>query len=163
MRLKDGMKHKILIVSLAAGLALSGFLATKAFAANESGGFSGRGRMLQRLADRLDLTADQRAKIKSILLGEREHLKPLLIAVHDSRSDLRSAIRAGEATEASVRAASAKVAAAEADMAVERMELYRKIAPLLTAGQLQKAADLQAGADALFDSAIARLDSGVNN
>jgi Spy/CpxP family protein refolding chaperone len=157
------MKHKMLLCSLAAALLAGGFIATKAFAADNPEAPAMRGKILQRIADKLDLTADQRAQIKTILLGEKDTLKPLLTSLHDSRKGLREAIRAKDASEASVRAASAKVAGVEADLAVERLKLFGKISPILTDEQRQKAADLQARADDLIDGAIARLGSGSND
>jgi Spy/CpxP family protein refolding chaperone len=157
------MKHKLLLCSLAAALVAGGFVATKAFAADNPEAPAMRGKILQRIADKLDLTADQRAQIKTILMGEKGTLKPLITSLHDSRKGLREAIRAKDASEASVRAASAKVAGVEADLAVERMKLFSKISPILTDEQRQKAADLQAHADEFIDGAIARMGSGLDN
>ncbi|HEV2691827.1 MAG TPA: Spy/CpxP family protein refolding chaperone [Verrucomicrobiae bacterium] len=158
------MKNKILLLPLAAALLAGGFIATKTHAAtDDSATPAARGRIFQRIADKLDLTADQRASIKTILAGEKDTLKPLLTSLHDSRKNLRDAIRAKDASETSVRTASAKVAGVEADMAVERLKLFGKISPILTEEQRQKAAELQARADEFFDGAIARLGSGLDN
>lgn len=154
------MKSKIVICALAAAIAAGGFIATRAFAADDSASAPARGHFLQRIADKLNLTADQRTQIKAVIVGEKDTLAPLLSTLHDTRKNLRSAIRASDASEASVRAASAKVAAAEADLAVERMKLYGKIAPILTDGQRQQLADLQQHADEFVDNAIARIGSG---
>src|SRR5579872_3594898 len=102
------MKHKLLLCSLAAALLAGGFVATRAFAADNPEAPAMRGKILQRIADKLDLTADQRAQIKTILVGEKGTLQPLLTSLHDSRKSLREAIRAKDASEVSVRAASAK-------------------------------------------------------
>jgi protein CpxP len=157
------MKNKILLLYLAAVLAAGGFAVTQAIAADTSANPALRGRLFQRIADKLDLTADQQTQIKAIFAGEKDNLQPLLTAVHDSRKNLREAIRAKDANETTVRAASAKVASAEADLAVERMKLYGKISPVLTDDQRQKVADLQARADEFADAAIARLGSGLDN
>ena len=155
------MKSKIHICSLAAALVAGGLIVTKSAAADSSIAVAhGRGGLLQRIADKLNLTADQRTQIKAILAEDKDTLAPLLSAVHDARKSLREAIRANGATEASVRAASAKVASAEADLAVERMKLYGKIAPILTDAQRQQLADLQQHADDLVDGVIARVGSG---
>src|ERR1017187_625910 len=113
------MKNKILLCTLAAALAAGGFTATKVFAADTTA--PARGKILQRIADKLNLTGDQRTQIKAVLVGEKDTLAPLRAGLHDARKNLRTAIRASDANEASVRAASAKVAGAEADLAVERM------------------------------------------
>jgi Spy/CpxP family protein refolding chaperone len=155
------MKHKFLLGSLAALLVAGSLVATKAFAADNDA-TPASGRVLQRIADKLDLTADQRSQIKTVFAGEKDTLKPLLANLHDARVDLRAAIRAKDATEASVRAASTKVAGVESDLAVERLKLFGKIAPILTDEQRQKLADMQARTDEFIDAAIARLGSGLD-
>ena len=140
------MKNKILLGSLAAALVAGGFTATKTLAAEKSGAAPAPllGKFFQRLAARLELTADQRSQIEPILESEREHLKPLLTSLQDARINLRAVIHADGANETSVRAASAKVASAEADLAVERLKISGKIAPILTAEQRQKISELEA-------------------
>lgn len=156
------MKNKILLCSLAAALVAGGFIATKTLAAEKSGSAPAalRKKILQRLANRLELTADQRSQIKTILQGERENLKPLLTARHDAQTNLRAAIHASDANDTSVRAASAKVAIAEADLAVERLKIFGKIAPILTAGQRQKISEMEASVDEFVSHALARLGEG---
>lgn len=156
---------KIILYSLAAALVAGGVIATKTYAADSvslgSTSLSARPGLLKRIADKLNLTSDQRSQIKDILVGDRDTLAPLLSAVHDARKDLRAAIRASDASEASVRAASAKVASAEADLAVERMKLYGKIAPILTDAQRQQLSDMQQQTDDFVDGVLARLGSGL--
>lgn len=157
------MKRKFLFCCLAVVLGAGGFVANRALAANGADAFSGHGGWLQHIANKLNLTADQRTQIKAALAGEKDALPPLLTAVHDARKNLRDAIRSGDATEASVRAASARVSAAEADLAVERMKLYGKIAPVLTDAQREQLADMQQRADDFVDHAIARIGSGLSD
>jgi Spy/CpxP family protein refolding chaperone len=162
IRLKGSMKNRILICALAAAIAIGGFIATKTFAADNPAAAT-RGQFLQRIADKLNLSTDQRAQIKEVIVGEKDTLAPMLSTLHDARKNLRNAIRASDASEASVRAASAKVASADADLAVERMKLYGKIAPILTDGQRQQLADLQQRADEFVDNAITRIGSGLGD
>jgi Spy/CpxP family protein refolding chaperone len=157
------MKNKLLLCALAAALFAGGFATVKTCAAGDSNAASAlpaRGRILQRIAEKLNLTGDQESQIKTIFIGERDNLQPLIAAVHDARVGLRTAIRADGATEASVRAASAKVASAESDLAVERMKFFVKIAPILTDAQRKQLADIQASADEFADNLIARIGSG---
>jgi len=156
------MKNKILICALAAAILAGGFATVKTYAAEDSVA-PARGKFLQRIAEKLNLTGDQKSQIKTIFIGEKENLQPLVAAVHTARIGLRTAIRAGDATEASVRAASSKVAGAEADLAVERMKIYAKIAPVLTDAQRKQLADMQASADEFADNLIARIGSGFDN
>src|SRR5271166_3200762 len=110
------MKTKSLLCLLAAGLVAGGLIVTQTFAADKPGDSPGNppphGRLLQRLANKLNLTADQRTQIKAVIAGEKDTLAPLLSTVHGARVNLRTAIRASDASETSVRAAAAKVAAA---------------------------------------------------
>jgi len=157
------MKRKLLFCCLAIALGVGGFVANRAFASTGAGAFSSSAGLAQRIAHKLNLTADQRSQIKSALTAEKDTLTPLLAAAHDARKNLRDAIRAGNATETSVQAASAKVAAAEADLAVERMKLYGKIAPVLTDAQREQLADMQQRADDFVDHLLARIGSGLGN
>ena len=160
------MKNKILIGALAAAILAGGFTAVTTYAAGDSDTSTAapaRGKILQRIAEKLNLTDDQKSQIKTILTGEKDNLQPLIAAVHQARVGLRTAIRAGDATETSVRAASAKVAGAEADLAVERMKLYGKIAPILSDAQRQQLSDMQQQADEFVDNVIARVGSGLGD
>ena len=149
------MKSKFLAIATATVIAAGGLSSTTLAAAAAAGPV--RPRMLQRIGEKLNLTGDQKAQIKSIFRSERDTLAPLLAALHEAREKLRAAIRASDANETSVRAASAKVAAAEAELAVERMKLYGKIAPILTGEQRQKLAKILHRADDFVDGAIARF------
>ena len=157
------MKNKILLCTLAAALAACGFATTKTSAAEKSGGMPMRGKILQRIAERLELTADQKSKIEPIFSGEKERLQPLLAALHHARKNLRAAIHASAANETAVRAASAKAASAEADLAVERMKLYAKLAPVLNDEQRAKLAELEARVDDFASHAIAQISSELDN
>ena len=105
----------------------------------------------------MNLTDEQKSQIKTSLSGEKETLQRLLTQLHDARKGLRETIQARDATEASVRAASAKVAAVEADLAVERLKLHGKLAPILTDEQRGKLAELEARLDEFLTDAIGRL------
>jgi len=121
------------------------------------------GRILQRIARKLNLTDDQKTQVKAVLSADRGTLAALLGQLHDARKNLRAAIHAGEANETAVRAAAARVAVAEADLAVERMKLYGKIAPILTDEQRRQIAALEERFDSFADNAIARIGEASNN
>ena len=108
----------------------------------------------------LNLTDDQKAQIKTILRAEKNTLQPLLSQLHAARENLRATIQAGDANETTVRAASAQVAAVEADLAVERMKIYGKIAPVLTNEQRQQISDFRQRADDFTDQAISHAAEG---
>jgi Spy/CpxP family protein refolding chaperone len=150
------MKTKYLIMTLAAAVAVGEFTLYQAQAAEQDAGRI-RHPILRRIAERLNLTEEQKAQIKTVLTDEKNSLKSLFTRLHAARKDLRDAIHASSATETSVRAASAKVAAVESDLAVERLKLYDKINPILTDEQRAKAAEMEKGLDEFVDGAISRI------
>ncbi len=123
----------------------------------------GHGQILQRLAKKLNLTDDQKSQIRTVLKADKDTLTALLGQLQDARRNLREAIRASDANEAAVRAASARVAGVEADFAVERMKLYGKIAPILTDEQRRQISDLENRFDSQVGGAIARLGEPSDN
>ena len=155
------MKTKILPFIAAGFLVVGGFTSHLIEADNASSPLP-HGRIFQRIADRLNLTTDQRTQVKAILAGDKDTLRALLGQLHDARINLRTAIRAADANESSVRAAAAKVAGVEADLAVERMKLYGKIAPILTDDQRQRMSELEQTADEFVDNVISQIGSGLN-
>ncbi len=154
------MKNKFLLGSLAAVLAVGGFTITHALAAEKSG-LAMHGKVFSRLAQRLELTDTQKSDVKKILSGETENLKPLLATLVDARKNLRAAIRAADANESAVRAASAKVASAEADLAVERLKLFAKLSPILTEEQRAKFSELESRMDGFKAAMVARVGEGL--
>jgi Spy/CpxP family protein refolding chaperone len=155
-------KNTFILATIAA-IAIGGLITAKTFAADNSAPATSplRGQILQRIAEKLNLTDDQKSQIKTTLAGEKDTLKTLLGQLHDARKNLRAAIQAGDANENSVRAASAKVASVESDLAVERMKLFGEIAPVLTDEQRQQISDLTQRADDFADNAISRIGDGL--
>jgi Spy/CpxP family protein refolding chaperone len=149
---------KWLAITFAALLGLGGFVVLKAHAAAGAGSSRAfRGRMLERLREKLALTDDQVSQIKAVLQSEKENLKGQLTRLHEARTALRETIQAPDANEASVRVASSKVAAVEADLAVERMKLRARINPILTDEQRAKISRLQSQVDQQVNEALDRM------
>jgi Spy/CpxP family protein refolding chaperone len=145
-----------LVIALAAGVAVGGVMVVRAQStgAGQSGPGLGRGGLLAQFAGRLDLTADQKAKIKAVMASERETLTGLLTTLHQARAGLRTTIQTADASENEVRGAAAKVASVEADLAVERAKIYGRIRPMLTAAQLDRIGGAQQRVDELVDGVI---------
>ena len=149
---------KLLVITLAAGLGAGGLCVFNTHAAERAGAQRAfHGRLLEKAREKLGLTDEQVGKIKTELKGEKETLKGLISRLHDARVGVREAIQASDANESSVRAASAKAAAAEADLAVERLKVYGRISPILTPEQLEKVHEFQARMDDFLDNAIGHL------
>ena len=157
------MKTKIILIAAAAAFIAGGLISTASPAVDSSAPAATplRGHMLKRIAEKLNLTGDQKSQIKNILGGEKDTLQELLGRLHDARKNLHAAIQAGDANESSVRAASARVAGAEADLAVERMKLFGQIAPVLTAEQRQKISEFSQRMDDFADNVIAHIGEGL--
>jgi Spy/CpxP family protein refolding chaperone len=156
---------KLLTIATVAAIIAGGLTSAPAQDTNDSaaGTRPGHGQILQRIARKLNLTDDQKSQIKAVLSVDKDMLKSLFGQLHDARKNLRAAIRANGTNESTVRAASAKVAGVEADLAVERMKLYGKIAPLLTDEQHRKIADFEQRFDNVVGGAIARMDERSDN
>jgi Spy/CpxP family protein refolding chaperone len=147
--------NKWISITLAAVLNLGGLLTTTSLGADTAA--PAHGRFLQRIAQRLNLTDDQKAQIKAVFRAEKStviNLRTQLLAV---RENLRATIQAPDTNETAVRAASAQVAVVEANLAVERMKIFAKIAPILTDEQRQQLSDLEQRVDAFRESAINRM------
>jgi Spy/CpxP family protein refolding chaperone len=146
---------KLLVITLAAGLGAGGLFVVKAHAVERiAANRHFQGRFLERAKEKLGLSDEQVAKIKTELKGEKDTLRDLISRLHEARVGLRETIQASDANESSVRTASAKVAAVEADLAVERLKLYGKISPILTAEQVEKVKEFQSRLDDFLDNAV---------
>ena len=145
---------KWLFITVAA-VAIAGGLTMAVARAQDAGpGRFGRGRFLERAKEKLGLSSDQVSQIKGVLSADKDKLTALLSAWHDARVDLRGQIQKPGASENDIRTAAAKVAAVEADLAVERARLYGKISPILTPDQLTKVNEFQQRMDDFVDGAI---------
>src|ERR1700744_5720751 len=102
------LKH--LAFTAAIALAIGGALALNSRAA-QTGSDEGApgGKLRERVKEKLDLSEDQLAKIKSELKSEKGNITSLLTRLHDAHAQLRAEIHKSDATEASVRDAAAKV------------------------------------------------------
>jgi Spy/CpxP family protein refolding chaperone len=116
-----------------------------------------RAQLRQRIKDKLGLTDEQAAQIRTEIRADKNVLKDLITRLHETRQGVRQAIQAPGATEASVRTASARVASIQADLAVERLKLHDRISPILTAEQQEKLKEIQGRIDGLIDGAINRM------
>lgn len=149
------MKKKTLLTLLAATLiTVSGIL--YANAAPSAGGPHGRPQIWQRIISELDLSKEQIEKIKAELRSEKENVAPLLTRLHETRKELRGTIQS-DGDEKAIRAAHAKVADVEADLAVQRAKIRARIVPHLTEEQLQKMKAMEEKLDEVAIQAIRNL------
>lgn len=104
-------------------------------------------RHFKKMATELGLTAQQKQEIKDVFKKERPLVQPLIKQHQAERRTLRTLIQADVIDEAAIRAESAKVAAVEADLAVQRAKAGQEIRKLLTPEQVQKFKEIQAKRD----------------
>jgi Spy/CpxP family protein refolding chaperone len=81
------MKRNALTLAVAGAIALSGFAVVQA-GAGHGGRWHGHGSGLERLTEKLDLTADQQAKAQPII----EAAKPQIIAIHQEAKEKSKAV-----------------------------------------------------------------------
>jgi periplasmic protein CpxP/Spy len=92
----------------------------------------------KKLAKELGLNDQQKSQAKAILEASRAQNKPYFKAMMTEKRQMKELILTGSADEAAIRAQSAKVAAAEADLAVQRAKEAKQLLALLTPEQKTK-------------------------
>jgi Spy/CpxP family protein refolding chaperone len=117
---------------VAAGLALA---LTPAANAGDRMRPAGRGALVLRAMDRLDLSATQREQVRAILASHRDEAREALTALIESRRAQLAALRGQPFDEGRIRAAAAAVGAAQADLLVTRARIRSEVRAVLSAGQ----------------------------
>jgi len=151
------MKNSILITALlAATVVCSALYATAAEPLKDSGiaagepadGYPGEygmrsERHFDRLAEVLDLTAEQQEQIKSIRAAEREKDAPLRQQLREEREKMRALIASHPFDEAAVRSLAAGQAETRTELIVSHARVRNQIDALLTPEQREKAKNLR--------------------
>jgi protein CpxP len=133
----------LLGAAVVAALTMGGFFAV--LAQGETTPPAGQhrpGRMLERLRD-LGLTDEQKTAVKATLEKHRATIQPLMEKMMAERRTLQDLIHAEKVDESAIRAQATKVAAVEADLAIERAKIGQELRPTLTAEQIQKLQDMK--------------------
>ena len=107
------------------------------------GGPGGPGALGPMMLERLDLTSDQRDRVRQILDSHRDDERAIgdrAMKAHEALDDVMS----GTFDESAIRARAADVAAVEADVAVAQGRIYSEVFQILTADQQTKLKKLQA-------------------
>lgn len=116
----------------------------------------------RKIASALGLSAQQKQDIKEILKKNKPQTQPLMKQLITERRSLRSLIQNETIDESAIRTQSAKVAAIEADMAVERARVAQEIRTVLTPEQVQKYMDIQAKRDRKLDNFLLRASKRID-
>lgn len=142
--MKTGIRMFAIVAAVATTLGLSAITAS-AHMGDECQPPSGR--HFKKMTKELGLTAQQQDGIKAIFEKNRPQVKPLMEQMKIERHALRSLLQADTIDEAAIRAQSAKVAAIQADLVVQRARTGQQIRALLTPEQIVKFKDLQTKRD----------------
>jgi Spy/CpxP family protein refolding chaperone len=92
----------------------------------------------------LNLTAQQRDQIKTIMESHQDEMKTLASSEMSARQGLEQAVSADTLDEATIRQRAANLGAIEADTAVARAHLRAEVWQVLTADQQKQAKTLEA-------------------
>lgn len=151
-----------MIVALAAGGLLAGRFSAGAFPQEGHSGFGPR--VFGRIARDLDLSGDQKTRIKSILRAHASEIETQMKASAAARQTVHDAVLAQPVDEGAIRAAAARLGQVHADGAVLFAKVRTEVEPILTDEQrarVQKFRDRASGrADAAVKSFEAFLASG---
>lgn len=116
----------------------------------------------KKIASALGLSAQQKQDIREILKKNKPQTQPLMKQLITERRSLRSLIQNETIDESAIRTQSAKVAAIEADIAVERARVAQEIRTVLTPEQVQKYMDIQAKRDRKLDNFLLRASKRID-
>ena len=95
----------------------------------------------------LDLTDEQKAQLKSIADARQTEVRAAHEKLGAARQGMRELIEADSINEAAIRAKSAEVAAAEAEVMILNAKIRKESMQILTAEQLQKLKETRAGGE----------------
>ncbi|WP_224963032.1 Spy/CpxP family protein refolding chaperone [Geomonas subterranea] len=94
--------------------------------------------MFMKMAGELGLSDQQKNEARAIFEAGRARNAPLFASLRHERHELQSLVRSGSADEPAIRAQAARVAALQADFAVQRAAQSRQFIALLTPEQAAK-------------------------
>lgn len=164
------MKRRVLLASVVALALVTGVAAAYGSGAP---GFGGRlahtpiGKMIggcigriMVLRSELNVTDEQRAQIREVLVSHRPAIAETVKSVRDKRVALRNAVLSGKADEAEIRAAADDLGKAIADAAVKATKLRGEIAPILTEEQQGLIAKFLRENDAAVDKFLTKAAAG---
>jgi Spy/CpxP family protein refolding chaperone len=99
--------------------------------------------MMRMMADRLDMSEDQRTQARELHKQHREATLAQREQLREAQRELADQIHADVFDEGAIRNAAATLAAAKADLAVAKAALLRDVRALLTDAQRQQLSELK--------------------
>jgi|SRR5215472_12011279 len=136
----ETLRKSILVTTAALAIAIVGLLAgrvsAQAFRGRAHGDFPQR--IFARMSQELNLTDDQKSRIKDVLRSHADEIKAQMQASSTARRSLHDAVMAHPADENAIRAAAAQLGQAQGDGAVLFARVRGEIDPILTDDQKAK-------------------------
>jgi Spy/CpxP family protein refolding chaperone len=115
------------------------------------------GGSMKKMIAALELTEDQKLRIKEILIAHKSAIQPVRKKLIMERRALRDLIQSElPDNDDAIKAQVLTVSTIAAEMAVQRAQIYREVRPILTTGQIEKFMDLQKARDLRMDEFISR-------
>ena len=102
------------------------------------GGFGGDLFFLEHMAQKLDLSDDQRKQVEAIMNQQREQARPYVKTLVETRREMRHAMKGDDFDEAAIRAIAERQARAMTEMAVLRARGRHAMQQILTPEQRQR-------------------------
>jgi len=156
--MKTAIRTAVAVVATAAAI---GMIPVKASAFMGEDGAPPAGRHFKKMAAELGLTSQQKQEIKAVFKKNQPEAQPQRQQLMTERRALRSLVQADTIDEAAIRAQSAKVAAIEADLAVERAHVAQQVRGILSPEQLRKFKELQAKRDRKMEEFRSRASERI--
>jgi Spy/CpxP family protein refolding chaperone len=125
-------------IALAAAGLLAGRISADAFPHGGRGSGDHAPRVFARMARALDLTSDQKTRIKAILLSHASEIEAQMQASAAARRALHDAIVAQPTDEGSIRSLAQDLGRVQGDGAVLFAKIRTEVDPILTTDQKQK-------------------------
>lgn len=110
--------------------------------AAELNGYPGPSHVLE-LADRLELSADQRDRIKALFDSMKAEAQPLGVRLIAQEADLDRLFVSRAVTPASLKASTAAIAVTQGELREAHLKYYLSTADVLSTDQMQKYAELR--------------------
>jgi Spy/CpxP family protein refolding chaperone len=123
----------------------AGLFAAAASPAIAGGGAGSPDRMVNRMAQKLNLSDAQVQQVRQIFDAHHDQMTAQFQALRNARQTLRQATLATPVEEGAIRSAAQALAQAEGDAALLRAQVHAQIVPLLDADQQQKFATFGSG------------------
>ncbi|HKF44524.1 MAG TPA: Spy/CpxP family protein refolding chaperone [Thermoanaerobaculia bacterium] len=159
------IRKSVLIAAGIVVLGIAGLVAGRLSA----GAFPGHGkgdpafRMFHHMAEALDLTDDQKAKIKEVLKAHAAEIEAQMRASATARRALHQATLADSTDESAIRAAAQSLGAVQGDSALLIAKVRKEVDPILTDDQKTKLRQLRENARSRSDSTIKSFESFLGN